>query len=54
MAENFSVEELEELRDRALSLGRDEADASLRAALQLLGEAVDNLIPKVRAAERTE
>ena len=54
MAEPFTVEELEELRDRALELGSDEADASLRAALQLLGEAADNLVPKVHAAERTD
>ena len=51
MAEAFTVRELEELRDRAQELGRDEDDASLRAALQLLGEAAHNLIPKVQAAE---
>ena len=54
MAENFSVDELEELRDRAHALATDEQDASLRAALQLLAEAADNLVPKVQAAERTE
>lgn len=54
MAENLTVEELEELRDRAHALATDEQDASLRAALQLLGEAADNLIPKVQATERTE
>jgi hypothetical protein len=54
MAEAFTVQELEELRDRAFALGSDESDASLRTALQLLGEAVDNLVPKVHAAERTQ
>ncbi len=54
MAQNFNLDELEELRDRAHALATDEQDASLRAALQLLGEAAENLIPKVQAAERTE
>ncbi len=54
MAEGFTVQELEELRDRAHELGTEEQDASLRAALQLLGEAAHNLVPKVQAAERTE
>jgi hypothetical protein len=54
LADRFSVQELEELRDRAHALGTAEEDASLRAALQLLGEAADNLIPKVQAAEPTE
>ncbi|MDQ3993980.1 MAG: hypothetical protein M3265_04215 [Actinomycetota bacterium] len=54
MAEDFSVEELEELRDRAHALANAEQDASLRAALQLLGEAADNLVPKVQAADRAE
>ena len=45
------MQELEQLRDRAHELGREEDDAGLRAALQLLGEAADNLIPKVQAAE---
>ena len=50
MAEAFSEQELESLRDRAHELARDEDDPGLRSALQLLGEAADNLIPKVRAA----
>ena len=51
MAELFSEDELMDIRDRAHELAREEEDAGLRAALQLLGEAADNLIPKVRAAE---
>jgi hypothetical protein len=54
MAEMFTVEELQDLKDRALSLGSNEDDASLRAALQLLGEAADNLIPKVQAAQSAD
>jgi hypothetical protein len=50
VAEAFTEQELEGLRDRAHELARDEEDPGLRAALQLLGEAADNLIPKVRAA----
>ncbi len=50
MAEAFTEQELEGLRDRAHELARDEEDPGVRAALQLLGEAADNLIPKVRAA----
>jgi hypothetical protein len=50
VAEAFTEQELEGLRDRAHALARDEEDPGLRAALQLLGEAADNLIPKVRAA----
>ncbi len=51
MAELFSEQELEEIRDRAHDLAADEEDAGLRASLQLLAEAADNLIPKVRASE---
>ncbi len=54
MSETFSVEELEDIRDRALGAGTDEQDPGLRAALQLFGEAADNLIPKIQAAERTD
>ena len=50
MAELFTAEELEAIRDRAHELATDEEDAGLRAALQLFGETADNLIPKVRAA----
>ncbi len=50
MAELFTEEELGEIRDRAHELARDEQDPGLRAALQLLEEAADNLVPKVRAA----
>jgi hypothetical protein len=50
VAKAFTDQELEALRDRAHELARDEEDPGLRAALQLLGEAADNLIPKVRAA----
>jgi hypothetical protein len=51
MAEAFTEQELDELRERAHELARDEDDPGLRTALQLLEEAADNLIPKVRAAE---
>ncbi len=50
MAEAFTEQELEELRDRAHELARDEDDPGLRSALQLLGETANNLIPKVQAA----
>lgn len=51
MAEAFTERELEELRDRAHQLAHDEDDPGLRAALQLLGEAANNLIPKVQASD---
>lgn len=54
MAELFTAEELEAIRDRAHELATDEEDAGLRAALQLFGEAAENLIPKVRAAGASE
>ena len=48
MAELFTREELEELQQRAQELATEhESDASLRAALQLLGEAAGNLLPRV-------
>ncbi len=51
VAEPFSQEELQELQDRAMELAQEqEQDASLRTALQLLGEAAGNLIPKVATA----
>jgi hypothetical protein len=50
VAEAFTEQELADLRDRAHDLAREEDDPGLRSALQLLGEAADNLIPKVRAA----
>ena len=50
MAEAFTEQELEELRDPAHELAREQDDPGLRSALQLLGETADNLIPKVRAA----
>jgi hypothetical protein len=50
VAELFTEEELGEIRDRAHELAREEEDPGLRAALQLLGEAAENLIPKVSAA----
>ena len=49
VAELFTAEELEELQQRAQDLAFEhESDASLRAALQLLGEAAGNLIPRVQ------
>ena len=52
MEELFTRDEVEEIRDRAFALaGEYESDASLRAALQLLGEAADNLVPKVAPRE---
>jgi hypothetical protein len=51
VAEPFTEQELEDLRDRAHELARDEDDPGLRSALQLLGETADNLIPKVRGAQ---
>ena len=53
MAEGFTVQELEELRDRAHALGTAEEDASLRAALQLLGEAAA-LLPAVAPESAAE
>jgi hypothetical protein len=51
----FTSQELEELQERALRLASEyEADASLRAALQLLAESAGNLIPKVTAAGADE
>ena len=51
MAEPFSQEELQQLQERAMELAHEqEQDASLRAALQLLGEAAGNLTPKVATA----
>lgn len=52
MAEPFTPDELESLRERAMALASEDQDAGLRAALQLLGEAAANLIPKVAAEER--
>ena len=44
----FTQQELQELQQRAQDLAQEhESDASLRAALQLLGEAAGNLIPRV-------
>ena len=52
MAEPFTVTELEEIQQRAMELAHENEDnASLRTALQLLGEAAGNLIPKVAAEE---
>ena len=54
LAELFTREELEEIQQRALQLATEhEESAGLRAALQLLGEAAGNVIPKVVAEERT-
>ncbi|MBA3365886.1 MAG: hypothetical protein H0U03_08895 [Actinobacteria bacterium] len=54
MAELFTQEELESIQERANALATEqEGDAGLRAALQLLGEAAANLIPKVAAAEQS-
>ena len=51
MAELFTQEELQQIQDRAMELAHEqEQDASLRSALQLLGEAAGNLIPKVATA----
>jgi hypothetical protein len=48
VAELFTQQELQELQQRAQELAQEhESDASLRAALQLLGEAAGNLIPRV-------
>ena len=52
MAELFTTEELENIQERALALASEREDsAGLRTALQLLGEAAGNLIPKVAAEE---
>ena len=52
MADLFSQQELEAIQQRASELAtQHEADAGLRAALQLLAEAAGNLIPKIPAAE---
>jgi hypothetical protein len=48
MAEAFTAEELERLRQRADELATDhETDAGLRAALQLFAEAAGNLAIKL-------
>ena len=52
MAELFSTDELEGIQQRALELASEyEDNASLRTALQLLGEAAGNLIPKITYEE---
>jgi hypothetical protein len=47
----FTREELEAIHERAMSHALDEADASLRAALQAFGEAAANLADKLPGAE---
>jgi len=48
VAERFTSEELEELQQRATELALEqESDASMRTALQLLGEAAANLGAKI-------
>ena len=42
----FTREELESIRDRALQHALEDEDASLRTALQVLGEAAANLLVK--------
>ena len=43
----FTREELESIRDRALGESMEEEDSSIRAALQVLGEAAANLAMKL-------
>ncbi len=43
----FSQEELNDIRERAASAATDAEDASLRTALQVLGEAAANLSAKL-------
>ena len=44
----FTEQELQEIQDRAMQLAHEhEADAGLRAALQLLAETAGNLIHKL-------
>ena len=43
----FTREELEDIRDRANQRATDEDDASMRTALQVLGEAAANLLVKI-------
>ena len=43
----FSQEELQEIRDRANGAATEVDDASLRTALQVLGEAAANLAAKI-------
>ena len=51
VAEPFTQDELQALQERAMELAQEqEQDASLRTALQLLGEAAGNLVPKVATA----
>ena len=47
----FSIEELNDIRERANSAATDADDASLRTALQVLGEAAANLAIKLPGAE---
>ena len=47
----FSIEELNEIRERANGAATDADDASLRTALQVLGEAAANLAIKLPGAE---
>ena len=47
MAELFTHQELEEIEQRSHALATEQDDASLRTALQVLGEAAANLRAKV-------
>ncbi len=47
MAELFTQQELEEIERRSQTLATEQDDASLRTALQVLGEAAANLRAKV-------
>ena len=47
----FSIEELNDIRERANSAATNADDATLRTALQVLGEAAANLAIKLPGAE---
>ncbi|MBW3592515.1 MAG: hypothetical protein KY396_02360 [Actinobacteria bacterium] len=47
----FSKEELNDIRERANQAATDADDASLRTALQVLGEAAANLAVKLPGAD---
>ena len=47
----FTIEELEDIRTRAHDSATEVDDASLRTAIQVLGEAAANLAAKLPGAE---
>ena len=50
-AGGFTRDELESIHERAMDASQAEQDSSIRAALQVLGEAAANLAAKLPGAE---